>query len=122
MTHYNYQFSGKLCNFLPLFIIFYESRLCTYESRCFFCQEIFLFSFFFSFDFSRVANFLIVLNTQKLNHVGFFCLFFWLCYTACRILVSGPGIEPAPSALGAWSPSHWTTRQVWDLQFLRVRY
>lgn len=75
MTHYNYQFSGKLSNFLPLFTIFYESRLCAYESRCFFCQEIFLF-FFFSFNFGHVANFLIVLNTQRLNHVGFFCLFF----------------------------------------------
>ena len=123
VTHYNDQFSGKLCNFLPLFIIFYESRLCAYESGCFFCQEIFLFLFFFSFNFGHVANFLIVLNTRKLNNVGFFCLFvFWLCCIACRILVPGPGIEPGPSALGAWSPCHWTTRQVWDLQLLRVRY
>ena len=86
----------------------------------FFCQEIFL--FIFSFNFGHVANFLIVLNTQRLNHVGFFLFVFWLCYIACRILVPGPGIEPGPSALRACSPSHWTTMQVWDLQFLRVRY
>ena len=39
-------------------------------------RKFFFSLFFFSFDFSHVANFLIVLNTQKLNHVGFFCLFF----------------------------------------------
>ena len=69
LSHFIREISVSLFNI-------YESRLSTYESRCFFCQEIFLFSFFFSFDFSHVANFLIVLNTQKLNHVGFFCLFF----------------------------------------------
>ena len=31
---------------------------------------------------------------------------------ACGILVPGPGIEPAPPALEAWSPNHWTTREV----------
>ena len=37
--------------------------------------------------------------------------FFWLCHTACRILVSQPDIEPTPSALEAWSLNHWTTRE-----------
>ena len=37
--------------------------------------------------------------------------FFWPCHTACRILVSQPDIEPTPSALEAWSLSHWTTRE-----------
>ena len=27
-------------------------------------------------------------------------------------LVPHPGIKPGPPALGAWSPSHWTTREV----------
>ena len=27
-------------------------------------------------------------------------------------LVPRPGIEPGPSALGAWSIGHWTTREV----------
>ena len=39
-----------------------------------------------------------------------FC--FWLCHTACRILVPQPGIKPAPPALEAWSLNHWTTREV----------
>ena len=38
--------------------------------------------------------------------------FFWLCCTACGIIVSQPGIEPVPSALGAQSLSHWTTRKI----------
>ena len=32
-------------------------------------------------------------------------------------LVTRPGIEPRPPALGAWSLSHWTTREVWRLIF-----
>ena len=32
---------------------------------------------------------------------------------ACmRDLVPRPGVEPGPSALGAWSLTHWTTKQV----------
>ena len=31
---------------------------------------------------------------------------------ACRILVSGPGIEPRPSAVKVWSPNQRTTREV----------
>ena len=27
-------------------------------------------------------------------------------------LVSGPGIESGPPALGVWSPIHWTTGEV----------
>ena len=29
-----------------------------------------------------------------------------------RHLVPWPGIEPGPPALGTWSLTHWTTRQV----------
>ena len=49
-------------------------------------------------------------------------LFIWLCWVlvpACRIfscstwdLVHWPWMEPRPPALGAWSLSHWTTREV----------
>ena len=39
-------------------------------------------------------------------------LFFWLCPRACGILVPGPGIEPLPPAVEAWSLNHWTTREV----------
>ena len=40
--------------------------------------------------------------------------FFWLYCTACEIIVSLPGIEPVPSALGAQSLSHWTTRNIFS--------
>ena len=39
-------------------------------------------------------------------------LFVYLCHAACGILVSQPRTEPTPSAVRAWSPNHWTTRQV----------
>ena len=59
---------------------------------------------------------------------GFFNIYlFWLW----QVLVAGmrtlscdmwalapwPGIEPGPPALGAWSLSHWTTREVPSLWF-----
>ena len=43
---------------------------------------------------------------------------FWLCHAACGILVSWPGIEPAPPALEAQSLNHWTMREVAPNQFL----
>ena len=39
----------------------------------------------------------------------FVCLFIYGC-SAWGILVLPPGIEPAPSAVKAQSPNHWTTR------------
>ena len=39
-------------------------------------------------------------------------IYIWPHQTACRILVSWPGIEPAALALEAWSLNHWTTREV----------
>ena len=33
---------------------------------------------------------------------------------ACGIIVSQPGIKPVPSALGAQSLSHWTTRKIFS--------
>ena len=35
---------------------------------------------------------------------------FWLFHAACRVLVSQPGIVPL--AVKAWSPNHWTAREV----------
>ena len=49
-----------------------------------------------------------------------FFLFFWLCCLACGILVPGPGIEPAPSAVKAQSPNHWTTREFPETLFLQL--
>ena len=39
-------------------------------------------------------------------------LFTWMCWV---LVVAGgicQGIKPKPPALGVWSPSHWTTREV----------
>ena len=35
-------------------------------------------------------------------------------------LVPWPGVEPGPSALGEWSLSHWTTREVLRFQFADI--
>ena len=40
-----------------------------------------------------------------------FLFLFFFCM-ACGILVPQPGIRPMPPALEAWSPDHWTTREV----------
>ena len=56
------------------------------------------------------------------GHNFFFKVFIWLCWflaVACRIFSCGmwdlilwPGIKPTSPVLGAWSLSHWTTREV----------
>ena len=38
--------------------------------------------------------------------------FFWPNHVAYRILVPQPGIKPVSPAVGAWSPNHWTSREV----------
>ena len=38
------------------------------------------------------------------------------------ILVPGPGIEPAPSAVKAQSPNHWTAREFPSFAFSRMSY
>ena len=40
------------------------------------------------------------------------CLLYLFMTAACGILVPQPGIKPVPSAVSAWSPNHWTTREV----------
>ena len=40
---------------------------------------------------------------------------------ACGVLVPHGGTEPMPSAVKAWSPDHWTTRDVPAL-FLYIYY
>ena len=47
-------------------------------------------------------------------------VFSWPSCIACGILVPGPGIEPMPSAVKAWSPNHWTAREF--LLFLNKFY
>ena len=51
-----------------------------------------------------------VQNCEILNVVVLY-LFIWPQHAACGILLPRPGIEPQPSAVKAWSPNHWTTRE-----------
>ena len=64
----------------------------------------------------------------KLGFWGFFFSIYYLavlglsCHTqifSCDVwyLVPWPGIKPGPPALGAWSFSHWTTREVPQISF-----
>ena len=32
--------------------------------------------------------------------------------TACKMLVSGPGVQPTSPAVEVWSLNNWTTREV----------
>ena len=45
-------------------------------------------------------------------HPDFFHSTFCFDCTACRILVPGPGIEPVPPEVEAWSCNYWTTKEV----------
>ena len=48
---------------------------------------------------------------------------FWPSPKACGILVPRPGIQPMPSAVKAWSPNHWTAREVpicWVFHFANL--
>ena len=51
-----------------------------------------------------------------------FFIFFWPRRAACRILVPQPGIEPAPSAVKAQSPHHWTARDFPPSSFFTAFY
>ena len=53
----------------------------------------------------------------------FFFFFFFCCSLWCLvgILVPWPGIEPATSAVRAWSPNHWTSREFPSLSILKQR-
>ena len=44
---------------------------------------------------------------------------YWLCCTACGVLVPWPGIEPVPHAVEAWSPDHWATSELPRLCMLK---
>ena len=41
-----------------------------------------------------------------------FFFFLWPCHVEGGILAPRPGIEPVPPAVEAWSPNHWTAREV----------
>lgn len=37
--------------------------------------------------------------------------FFWLPYSACRLLVPQIGVEPMPPAVDMQSPNHWSAQE-----------
>ena len=47
-------------------------------------------------------------------------LFLWLCWAACGILISRPGIKRASAVLEAWSFDHWRAREILDLSWYLV--
>ena len=49
---------------------------------------------------------------DKQDAISFFFFLIWPCCEACGIWVSWPGIKPLVSALEAWSPNHWISREV----------
>ena len=54
-------------------------------------------------------------------HPNFFHSFFFLLhFAACRILVPGPGIEPGPPEVEAWSCNYGITREVPSTFFPRA--
>jgi len=41
------------------------------------------------------------------------CMFlYFFGHRACGILVPQQGIKPMPPAVEAWTPNHWTTREI----------
>ena len=44
--------------------------------------------------------------------ICFILFLLWLHHAACGMLVSQPGMEPAPPTVKILSPNHWTTRDV----------
>ena len=74
------------------------------------------------------------IHLQVLKNICLFSWLQWVLVAACRIfiaacrifsysmwnLVPWLGIEPNPPVLGAWSLSHWTTREVPIPIFLKV--
>ena len=51
-------------------------------------------------------------STNWSNYLQFFFSCFSLCFTACRILVLKPKINPMPSALKMWCLNQWATREL----------
>ena len=64
---------------------------------------------FKNFSFSYICE-VMPLGIIIISTLIFF-FFFWPHCTACGILISRPGIEPAPPALEAQSLNHWTARE-----------
>ena len=71
-------------------------------------SQIFVISFYY-----LEARIALTICHIRMSLVRFFIfLISWLHCVACGILVPPPGTEPAPPAVEAWNPNHWTTKEV----------
>ena len=68
-----------------------------------------------SLFFKKIFTYLTVQGLQ-LHHVGSFSYSIWTFTCSNQDLIPRPGIEPGPPALGAPSLSHWTIREVPELE------
>ena len=57
-------------------------------------------------------NWSVTLPRSTVELCLFFFFSFWPCYVAFGILVPHLGIDPRPSAVEAWNPNHWSSREV----------
>ena len=65
-----------------------------------------------TWDCRYLFEVLILILLGLLDHMAVLFFTFWLSATEYGIFVLWLGIEPAPTALEAWSLNHWTTREV----------
>ena len=69
-------------------------------------------------DFLKIFTYLAApgltcsMQSLQVEHVGCFSCEMWAFSCGTWHLVPHPGIKPRPPALGGWSLSHWTTREV----------
>ena len=64
--------------------------------------------------FALRLEFYLLFSPGASSHGSNFCCFGFFLAATCvtyRILVPQPGIETMPSAVKAWGPHHWTTRE-----------
>ena len=59
-------------------------------------------------------------NVLIITCILFIYLFFWLHQVTYRILVPQAGIEPASSAVKAWSHNHWADRKLSYTYYLEM--
>ena len=90
---------GGLIALLRLFVLQLGGR---YTDVCYI-------NFFSMYLFTYLAARVLV-ATHGIVHLR--CRTWGIFSCSTRDLVSRPGMEPGPPALGVWSVSHWTTREL----------
>ena len=108
--------SVHLARALAILLIFINNKvlfsLIFYFQIFDFCLYLFLLLLIFIYLFSCAGSY--VQHVGPPNFVvawGFFNCGMWTLNCSMWVLVPCPGIESKSSALGAWSLSHWTTKE-----------